>query len=479
MNLSRRPALAVLSVGTCLSMVLVGGAAVAAPHGTDAGTAAGVGDTGGGDPFFPRAGNGGYDVRHYALDLSYTPATRQLGGSARITARATESLRQFSLDLRRWMRVSEVLVNGRPAVFSQPASLVQELLVTPRQPLRAGSGFTVVVRYAGTAQPVTDPDGSLDGFVPTPDGAFVASEPQGSPSWFPCNDIPTDKASFDITVNVPAGVTAVSNGLLAGSRTAAGRTTWHWVQPQPQATYLTTLSMGTFVVTTSRTRTGVPIWNAVDPSQVAEATPVLAKQAAIIDYFSSVYGRYPFVAAGAIVDDAPEVGYALETQTRPVYDRAPDEATVAHEISHQWFGDSVTLRAWPDIWLHEGFAEFSAWLWTEHSGGISAQDQFDELYARPADDGIWDPPPTRVPAPVDMFGASVYVRGAMALQALRVELGDPTFFDVLRGFYAEHAYGNATVAQFEAYAAAVSGRDLRPFFAAWLEAPGKPALTAP
>src|SRR6185295_5034858 len=114
----------------------------------------------------------------------------------------------------------------------------QELVITPSRPLRSGHRFEVAVSYGGTAQPVTDPDGSLDGWVPTSDGAFVASEPQGSPSCFPCNDTPTDKATFAVTITVPDGVTAVSNGRFRGVHTSAGLSTWRWRLDRPIPTYL-------------------------------------------------------------------------------------------------------------------------------------------------------------------------------------------------------------------------------------------------
>ena len=160
-------------------------------------------------------------------------------------------------------------------------------------------------------------------------------------------------------------------------------------------------------------------------------------------FFSALYGPYPFNAAGAIVDDAPDVGYALESQTKPNFDFAPDETTLVHELAHQWFGDAVTLRQWPDIWLHEGFAEWSEWIWAEHHGGPTAQESFDEVFNDEAnEDVIWDPPPGRVPSAAELFSDSVYDRGAMTLQALRVEVGDATFFRILRDWFAQHRYGN-------------------------------------
>jgi aminopeptidase N len=436
---------------------------------------AGFGSPGLGDPFFKLAGNGGYDVAHYGLTLDYEHATGRLDGTAVISARATQSLARFDLDLRGF-RVSQLLVDGRPAGYRRAG---QELIVTPRQELRAGSDFTVLVRYAGVPEVIIDPDDSIEGWVPTADGAFVVGEPQGAPGWFPANDNPRDKATFDMAITVPDGITAMGNGVLAGRSSRHGRTTWVWHEDDPMATYLATASNGIFNLT--QTRAGaVPVYLAVDPSQAADADPIVAEVPDIVRFFSALYGPYPFNAAGAIVDDAPDVGYALESQTKPNFDSAPDETTLVHELAHQWFGDAVTLRQWPDIWLHEGFAEWSEWIWAEHHGGPTAQESFNEVFNDEANaDVIWDPPPGRVPSAAELFSDSVYDRGAMTLQALRVEVGDATFFRILRDWFAQHRNGNVTTAQFIDLAERDSHRNLGRFFYIWLYRDGRVGTADP
>jgi aminopeptidase N len=433
-----------------------------------AGARADVGSPGLDDPFFPLAGNGGYDVSHYGLALDYQQAGGPLDGTAVITARATQNLSRFDLDLRGF-DVSLLSVDGQPAAFRRHG---QELVITPRRALRAGATFTVIMRYAGVPEVITDPDESIEGWVPTADGAFVVGEPQGSPGWYPANDNPQDKATYDIAITVPDGITAMGNGVLAARFSRGGRTTWVWHEAFPMAPYLATATNGRFQLT--QTHVGkIPVYLAVDPSQAAEADPVLAEVPDIVRFFSDLYGPYPFDAAGAIVDDAPDVGYALESQTKPNFAFVPDESTLVHELSHQWFGDAVTLRQWPDIWLHEGFATWSEWIWSERHDGPTAQEIFDELYADD-DPDIWEPPPANPGGPENTFADSVYERGGMALQALRDVVGDATFFRILRDWYAEHRYGNVTTAQFIALAQRESHRDLRAFFQAWLYGTAKP-----
>jgi aminopeptidase N len=414
-------------------------------------------------------------VQHYGLRLDYRPALHRLSGHAHLVGRTTQQLSRFDLDLRLWMRVEAVRVNGVPATFAQPKPLEQELVITPASTLPARHALVVDVRYAGRVHHVTDPDGSPDGFIVTTDGAFVANEPQGAPSWFPVNDTPRDKATYRVTITVPQGLTAVSNGVFGGKTTHEGRTTWRWHIGTPISSYLVTATIGKFTVRHGTTRSGIPYFNAFDPAEQARAMPVVRQLPRMIDFFSRKYGKYPFSWTGAIVDHAHFVGYALETATRPLFDRAPNVLTLAHELAHQWYGDDVTLRHWKDIWLNEGFAEFSDWLWDEHRGGMTAEQHLRQLLRNPASATfVWNPPPADPGNAANIFDSSVYERGAGALQALRHRLGDPTFFRIMRGWVRLHRLANASVPQFTAYAARVSGAHLRHFFYEWLYKPGKP-----
>jgi aminopeptidase N len=451
-----------------VALVLVGSIlAVARPAAAAGGFS--PGSSGLGDPFFPNAGNGGYDVSHYSLVFSYDPASRNLNGTATIRATATQNLSSFDLDLRGF-EIPRLTVDGKPAPFSRDG---QELIVDPAGGIKAGSQFTVAVDYRGEPSVVTDPDQSIEGWVPTDDGAFVVGEPQGSPAWYPVNDNPRDKATFDFSVTVPEGLTVMANGVLVSHATSGGKTTWVWQETDPLAPYLATATLGRFDLTESELANGIPSYVAVDP-QLAKGQ-VLSKLPAIVDFYSSRYGPYPFTAVGAIVDSAKVVGYSLETQTKPVFAYVPNEATLAHELSHQWYGDSVTLTQWPDIWLHEGFATWSEWIWSEHEGNKSAHQWFEQLYNTPAQDSaFWNPPPADPGTPFYLFNGTIYYRGGMTLQALREKVGDLAFFRIMRDWATQNRFGNVTTPQFIQLAERDSGLDLQQFFTAWLYTEGKP-----
>ncbi len=423
-----------------------------------------------GDPFFPNAGNGGYEAVNYDLRLNYTPRGNRLRARALITANATQDLSSFSFDYR-GPKVRSVKVDGEAAGFSRSN---KKLFVAPAAGITDGAGFTVAVAYRGRAREITDPDDSKEGWVRTDDGAFAVGEPQGSPGWFPCNNALDDKATYDFRITVPRGLEAIANGSPVARKRKGARRTWVWRAEQPMASYLATTTVGQFELERSRFD-GIESVVAVDPREAAEARRPLRKIPKIVRFYSSIFGPYPFTETGAIVDQAPNVGYALETQTRPVYHQAPGEATVAHELAHQWFGDSVSLETWPQMWLNEGFATWSEWRWAEQRGGRTTAEAFAQLERTPASENrTWDPPPAAIPDPSELFAGSVYERGGMALEALRQQIGDPAFYMTMRDWATQHAYANASIGEFIALAEANSGQELDPLFQRYLYQPGKP-----
>lgn len=460
-----------LALGSAVAAIALLGApsvAVAAPPEYTPGA------DGAGDPYFPLAGNGGTDVVHYDLDLDYTPAPPdpaplegRLDGVATIDLVPTQDLSRFNLDLR-GLTATEVTVAGKPATFTQTTN---ELIITPTKKVKAGKAVQVVITYGGTTTRPTDIEGALYGWVTTRDGAMVVSEPDGSATWFPVNDHPTDKSTYTFEITVPEGLVAVANGLLTGSETADGSTTWSWDAPDPMAAYLATATVGNFTLDQYTAANGTPIIDALDAEVPSDNYAALALTSDMLVFFEERYGPYPFNSYGAIVDD-DSVGYALETQTRSFFSLWAREGTIAHELAHQWMGDHVSPYRWADIWLNEGWATYSEWMWNEEQGRDTAAESFDALMAD--DEFDWG---TVVadPGPFGLFLDPVYDRGAATLHALRVKIGDDAFFELAQAWVERFGGGTASTQDFVGLAEEVSGQDLEAFFDVWLYTPAKPS----
>lgn len=433
------------------------------------------GAPGAGDPYFPDMGNGGYDVKHYDIQLRYDPATKAITATARITAAATQHLSRFNLDFLGPLRISRLTVNGRNAAHRRAGA--QELVITPRSGLKRGRGFVVEVAYSGVPRSIDDPALGKSGWVPTATGAVMLNQPFGAATVFPVNDTPTDKATFTFTLTAPKALTAMANGEPHGRWTRNGWTVSRWSMRQPMASELSMIAFGNYNVKAGRVRgllNLTAIGKAIDtvPGQGARFNAFTAET---VKWQERVFGRYPFSSTGGIIDTVG-VGYALETQGRPVYDQSDselDKSTIVHELAHQWFGDSVTPARWKDIWLNEGFATYSEWLYSERSGDHTAQQIFDQAYSRPAGDPRWKLVMAD-PGRDNIYHWTVYQRGAMTLHSVRRAIGDQAFFRLLKLWTSSHRDGNVTTEDFVRTARQVSGKDLTELFRNWVYSPGKP-----
>lgn len=426
------------------------------------------------DPYFPKLGNGGYDVSHYAITLDVDPDEQRLRGSVEITARATQDLSSFNLDLA-GLTVDSATVEGRPAAVNRAGDeLTLRADAKAEDRLRRGETFRVVVRYSGSPKTITDPDGSEEGWLPTDDGAVALGEPTGSMAWFPGNHHPSDKAAYDLTVTVPKGLTAVSNGVLAGPPTTEkGRTTFRWHTAEPMASYLATLAVGRFETKTSTMAGGITVFTAVDPEVAKASARTVARVPEVVAWEAEHFGPYPFSATGAIVDREDDSGYALETQNRPFFPGPPSVGLLVHEMAHQWFGDSVTPKSWRDMWLNEGPATYAEWLWEEEKNGTPAEESFEDAYE---DEDNWAFPPADPPSAAAVSDDPVYGRGAMVIHKVREAVDDDEeFFALLKGWTKAHRHGNASTADFTAYVEKETGQDLSGLWKAWLYGRSRPA----
>jgi aminopeptidase N len=449
----------------------------------EVGAQAGAGSSGLGDSYYPSFGNGGYDVAHYTLDITVNDvSTSDLTAIVTIEAKAIRDLSSFNLDFVGF-EIDDITINGEFADFSRKG---QELTVTPLKPLMEGQSFTVVVQYNGSPeemQSLSMPVPEQTGWVTVDGGSFVLSEPDGSASFYPVNDHPLDKATYTFRVTVPVPLEVAANGVLTDTINNGDTITFVFEERHPMASYLATINIDEFDVESMKSDEGIPIRNyysAELPEQVREP---FARQGEMLDYFSEIYGQYPFDVYGSMVMNT-NFESALENQTLSIFgidtidyeDVEGTELIVAHELSHQWFGDSVSVADWSDIWLNEGFATYSEGLWIEHLYGREALDEWVKSQYADAVDSSY-PPPGNPPAD-DLFNGGVYVWGGLTLHALRLEVGDEAFFKILPAYFKRYKDGNATTDDFIAVAEEVSGKDLAAFFDGWLYSEKIPPIPA-
>ena len=417
------------------------------PTSTTAPQAPHPGAAGIGDPYFPTYGNGGYDTTHYDLDVAWDPTTEAITGTATIDAVATENLTSFNLDFSNALDVSGVEVGGAPAGADHAAG---ELVVTPATSLTVGETFQAIVRYSGVPLLETGASGFAGGWQSDGAGGIVvAGEPESAANWYPVNDHPADKAAYTIHLTVPDGITAVSNGtLVSQTPTGSGTTTWTYDAPAPMAPYLVTVIIGDYTVVDGGTSSrGTPIRNVFPSDEVDTYRQAFADQGRMIDRLEDWFGPYPFDVYGAAVTRA-DLGYALEVQTLSVFS-APlvDDLTIVHELAHQWYGDSVSIERWQDIWLNEGFATFAESLWPTDTGATTAT----QMPAYPVPPGD--------PGPVGLFDDSVYHGGGVVLQNLAARIGVERFKQAMTAYATRYRHGNATTQDFIDVVDDVTGGD--------------------
>ncbi|BBY45413.1 M1 family metallopeptidase [Mycolicibacterium celeriflavum] len=431
------------------------------------------------DPYVPASGNFGYRVSRYELDLEYKVAINRLAGTATIIAVTLAALRTFTLDLTDTLSATKVTVNdARPQRFRSSAG---KLHIALRDTLPAGAAMTIVVRYGGVPRPIRSLWGDI-GFEELTDGALVAGQPNGAPSWFPCDDHPSAKASFRIQITTESPYRAIANGELMSRRARAGMTTWTYELPEPTSTYLVTVQIGMY----ERHRmaeNGVPI-DAVLPDRLRrDFEHDFARQPQMMKLFVKLFGAYPLSEGYTVVVTDDDLEIPLEAQGISIFGAnhcdggRGAERLIAHELAHQWFGNSVTAKRWRHIWLHEGFACYAEWLWSENSGGRSAEDWAHHYHQRlahsPQDLVLADP------GPRDMFDDRVYKRGALTLHVLRRHLGDDNFFALLQDWTARYRHSTVVTDDFTALASHYASESLRPLWDCWLYSTDLPALDPP
>ncbi|ALV32877.1 M1 family metallopeptidase [Streptomyces sp. CdTB01] len=429
-----------------------------------------------GDRLFPYLGNPGYDVASYDLSFTYPGShDKPLQAVTTIDAWTTEDLDRINLDFAHG-KVESVEVDGEPAGFTTAG---EDLVVTPEDPLQQGNWTRITVRH--TSDP-TAPGGEDGGWVRTADGLAMANQADAAHLVFPCNDHPSDKAMFTIRITAPDGYTAVANGMPTGVDHVGGKTVWTYRTQHPMATELAQVSIGRSTVLHRRGPHGLPVRDVVPTKDVKALEPWLAKTPDQIAWMENKVGPYPFETYGLLMAEA-STGFELETQTlslfekelftEPAYPKWYIESIMVHELSHQWFGDSVSPRTWSDLWLNEGHATWYEELYAEETAHRPMDTRMKAAYGASDRWRAAGGPPgaPKAPAPgqkISIFRPNVYDGAALVLYALRQEIGRPAFERLERDWVRLHRDGTAGTADFEHLASRISGRDLSGFFRAWL-----------
>ena len=425
-----------------------------------------------GDPYHPSLGNTGIDALHYDLDLVYDPVTSVMEARAGIDLRAETDLAAFDLDLV-GLAVETVTVNG-----AAPSYVVtgDEIEIELADPVVAGTPLRVEVAYGGPMEGATVLSAGFEvGWFSRPWGSFVVGEPDGARMWFPADDHPTDKATYTVAVTVPADLEVVATGVLTGTDVVdGGRRRWTYEARDPTASYLLSVVVGDLELTAPVTTGGVVLRHALAPG--TRGRGAVERTEEMIDFLSGWFGPYPFEAYGVVV--VPEaLGFGLENQTLSLLgpdlmaDTAATERLLVHELAHQWAGNDVSVERWSDIWLNEGFATYAEWLWSEHTGAATTAELAAAKRAE-ALDGAYPSPLD--PGPDDMFAPTVYGRGALVLDALRLEMGDSAFADLVRTWIARHGGSSASTDDFLELTAEIGGAAAEEVAVAWLTSESVP-----
>lgn len=472
--------LSAVVLATALALALLGdrlvpGAPGSGPTGGDRlAAAAGVGD-----PYLPGAGGAGYDVQHYDVRINAVSLGDEIRGTTTVTALARQDLDEFHLDL--YLVVRSVTVNGAPASYTQQAD---DLAVTASRPnpsapaIAAGSTFTVEVVYEG--EPGATPRLETPAYYRWNDEFVIAGEPVAASLWYPSNDHPQDPATMDFTVTVPRGREAICAGRLlrhGADPDDPDADRWEWRVDAPTVTYATFLAVGDYRVEQG-TADGRPFVYAVstrlDAAVQTKALRWLRGTPAAVRKLEKYLGPYPFSGVGGFVPVMGMSWAGLETAMIPVYHprQIGGEMLLNHELAHMWFGDTVTLTEWNDVFNNEALASYAEWL--TNSGSTPAKN-FDGVYRGMPDTADFWGPPLSDPGLAKLF-VHVYDRGPAALHALRTRMGDDAFFAFLRRWAQQS--GPRSLEDFRRAADDATPEDLAGFFAEWLDQNDRPEPTA-
>ena len=419
------------------------------------------------------------DVLHYFIDIELDPPNLWLGGSNTMTIRSlVADLAVFRFRLDAAFNISDVRVGGNVVAWQRLDPITVE--VTLDHPYHANDVFELYVAYAGRP-----PRGLGFGSViyQSRNGQpemYTNVEPWYAYTWRPAKDDLQDKMTADIWCTVPDTMVVASNGLLQGvDDVGLGRLRYRWRTEYPTIDYLLCIgatNYDTFDATWTYGGQSMPLKFFIFPEDNYAWTRAAWLQCAdMLTVYSDLFGVYPFANEkyGMLEWD---IGNAEEHQTMTSMVGFADWI-IAHELSHQWWGDNVTCGTWNDIWLNEGFATYCEALWYEHRPGNNGEADLHlyMAYSRPSDPSgtVYVYLPLSIN---EIFDEDLsYLKGGWVLHMFRHVVGDQTFYDILAAYRALYSGGTATTQDFEDVAEAVTGRDLSWFFQEWIYGPGVPS----
>ncbi len=407
------------------------------------------------------------DILHYDLELDLYPKEKMLKGIAEITGVTMEpELDRIDLNFYNNLKIKELTLNNLSAKFENEGTKLSVFLDDVRM-----DTFKLKVVYEGTPK-LAGLSAFVFGEIDGRSAVYNLSEPSYASTWFPCNDIPSDKVLLDIKITNDSSQTSISNGFLVSKELNRDRMTYHWKTYYPISTYLICLYSSKYVEFEDKYISAdgdtMPIQYYAFPNQLDEAKIDFKDTPKMIAFFSKTFGEYPFIKEKyGIAEFLWQMG-AMEHQTITgigsnfVGGKNFFEDVYVHELAHHWWGNAVGPATWKDIWLNEGFATYSEALYAESKSGKDAlQSTMLNKFSDEFSNMLYDPGE-------NLFSPTVYDKGAWVLHMLRWEVGDSIFFEILRTYFEKFKYKSAATNDFIHVCENLSKRDLTKFFDQWV-----------
>ncbi|RZS39243.1 peptidase M1-like protein [Herbihabitans rhizosphaerae] len=412
------------------------------------------------DPYYPKDGNGGYRAENYKVDVKYDPASKKLDGTAVMTAKTTQRLKQFNLDLQ-GLEVSSVKVNGAEAKHSRADE--HELVIVPATVLEKDAAVTVEVVYSGTPAAIDTPRGKT-GWQELPGGGAVAAgAPHSARTWFPINDTQMAKATFDLTATVPDGWSVVSIGAEQQVTRANGQATFTWKEAGKVPPQGIAIGIDKWEFERGSLPDGKPVVNAFAPD-AGDKRDLAKKLPEVVEFLATKMGAYPQSSAGGMF--LPKsTGYTAPAQGRPVYDGSADLSTLVYATASQWWGNLLSVEMWKDTCLMDCVAHYATWMWDEKNGADLAARYKEIVEANRDKPEFWA---TNLGDPGAGKEYATTAKGVLLMHALRKQIGDAKFDSILKSFPANNKNWNQGWHDWELYVNAVTQQKLNDFFAAWV-----------